>query len=134
MLNDVMVVLGIGGLILAVAVNETIGSEVFGLDEEGHDVFNHPVQIAMRCAISASTLVLLLLDLVYHWTAIRLQLMHFQEKPASITFSIKRGLLAIGELLICAVHPLPLDFLVKQTVSTPTPPYHSKLPSNFNSS
>lgn len=134
-LNDAIVVLAIFGLILAVGVCEMIGNEVYGIVEsegEQHDVVNHPVQIAMRCVISASTVALVAVDLVYQWTAFRLQIMLFPGKPPSITLQTRSVLYALLELLICAVHPLPIDMFVQQTKISNTPPYYSKTPINLN--
>lgn len=132
-LNDVLVVLAMGGLLLAVVVNQLITSEAFGDVNEDVQI-NHPALIAMRTAISVSTIAALVVDLLYHWTQLRVRLMDLAEKPPLATIRLKDVSLSLIELFVCAVHPIPWDFRVTQTVISYSPPeryYQSPINVNF---
>ena len=130
-LNDVLVALAMGGLLLAIAVNQLIFSEAFGKSGSEEQI-NHPALVAMRCVISATTVAELVVDLLYSWTVLRIRLVDLAEKPPLVVIRTIEVALSVLELLVCAVHPLPWDFRVMQTAISATPPIYYQSPINVN--
>lgn len=126
-LNDVMVAIGIFGLLLSIVVNQLISSNVFGDDE-----WNNSALIAMRCVITLSTLALLVINVIYQVTVFKLWFIDIPEKPFLVAVRIKWILGALFELLLCLIHPIPWDFNVNQVQMTSDPPYTSSTTINVN--
>ena len=126
-LNDVMVVLALGGLILGIVVNQLITSNAFG-----DNSWNHPALIAMRSLISVSTLALIIINIIYQYISFKLWLLDRPNKPFLVVVKFKMCAIALIELLVCAVHPIPWDFDIQQTEISMTPPYFEMTTINVN--
>lgn len=128
-LNDIMVALVISGLLLAIAVQQLIIENTFG---EGVHSWNHPVLIALRCVLSVSTIVLACLNIALQVFTVRLRSLNTSERSVFVLVRAKHCALTVVELVLCAVHPLPLDFRAYQSEVSPSAPFFGASTVNVN--
>lgn len=126
-LNDIMVALGVCGLLLGVAVNQLITSNAFG-----ENAWNHPALIAMRSVISLSTLTLVVINIIYQFITFKLWVLDMTHKKFFVVAKLKMFLMAFLEILVCSIHPIPWDFDIQQTSVSIIPPYFEMTTINVN--
>ena len=126
-LNDVMVIIGVFGMLLSIVVNQLITSNAFGVDQ-----WNHPGLIAMRCVITFSTIVLLVINVVYQVTIFKLWFIDIPGKPFLVAVRLRWILSALLELIVCAIQPIPWDFNINQERVISEPPYLDTTTINVN--
>lgn len=127
--NDLMVGLAIGGLFLAIVVQKLINDQLFGADV---DSWNHPALICMRTVISAMTVALGTLNLLLQMSVFKLQSLETSPRSALLLVRVEHLCLTALEILLCAVHPLPYDFMVSEFVAISQKPFVSISPMNWN--
>lgn len=128
-LNDVMVAVAIVGLLLAIVIQQLIIVNAFG---EGVHSWNHPALISMRCVLSISTIVLAGLNVALQVYSVKLQSLNTNQRSVIVLMRAKHMALTAFELMLCAVHPLPIDFLVYQSEVNSLEPFFRESAVNLN--
>lgn len=121
--NDIMVGLAIGGLILAIVLQQLItdSKQVFDAVENityidtAWVINNFTVLFILRGIITLSTISLAGLNLAFQMCTFKLQMLSTSRRSTLVLLRAKQVALTALELVLCAIHPLPYDFAISQT-------------------
>ena len=138
--NDIMVGLALGGLVLAIIVQQLITSQVFEPEyywpsinaANANDTINNPVLFTMRCVITLSTIALAVLNITLQVCSFHLQTLSTSRRPALVLIRTKHMLLTAIELVLCAIHPIPYDIEIEQRSILSSDPFFGEVPINVN--
>ena len=87
--NDIMVGLALGGMIIAIIVQQLITSQVFDPEywansNAANDTINNPVFLTTRCIITLSTIALALLNITLQVCPFHLQTLSASRRSALV--------------------------------------------------
>ena len=131
--NDIMVGLALGGLVLAIIVQQLITSQVcWASSNAANDTINNPVLLTMRCIITFSTIALAVLNITLQVCAFQLQTLSTSRRSALVLIRTKHIVLTAIELVFCSIHPIPYDFEIEQRSILPNYPFFGDVSINVN--
>ncbi|CAF3859083.1 unnamed protein product [Rotaria magnacalcarata] len=103
-ISDIMCFVGMTGIILMVIGNELI----FAANK--HNYLR--IIFVLKLATTISTMLLIVLAVVYHYYALNLYCLNNSLGDWRIGLTLKRAAIIALELMICAIHPFSRQFLV----------------------
>ncbi|CAF2109996.1 unnamed protein product [Rotaria magnacalcarata] len=103
-ISDIMCFVGMTGIILMVIGNELI----FAANK--HNYLR--IIFVLKLATTISTMLLIVLAVVYHYYALNLYCLNNSFGDWRIGLTLKRAAIIALELMICAIHPFSRQFLV----------------------
>lgn len=130
--NDLMAVLAIGGLILAIVVQQLINSKVFLSSDDSDAQLNHTVLVTLRCLITFSTIALVVLNVPLQVCIFNLRMLSTSRRSVVVLVRIKFIVLTAFELVPCIIHPLPWDFEINQKCIIVSAPFFDQKSVNVN--